>query len=71
VVAMQVLVPVATGLLFLGDSWRHTPGGGALLGVALMVLVAGAAVLGASRTIEQAVGVEPQHELGGGGQRGE
>jgi drug/metabolite transporter (DMT)-like permease len=71
VVGCQVLVPVATGLAFLGDSWRHTPGGGALLAVAVAVVVAGGAVLGASRTVEEALGVEPEHDLGGGGQPGE
>ena len=68
VVAGQVLVPVATGLAFLGDSWRHTPGGGALLACAVAAVVAGAAVLGASRTVEEALGVEPEDHLGGSGE---
>lgn len=71
VVAFQVLVPVATGLAFLGDSWRHTPAGGALLGAALAVLLAGAALLASSRSIEEAIGVAPHDELGRAGQRGE
>lgn len=71
VVALQVLVPVGTGLAFLGDSWRNTPGGGVLLSGALAVLLAGAALLASSRSVEEALGVAPQHHLGGAGQRGE
>jgi drug/metabolite transporter (DMT)-like permease len=71
VVGCQVLVPVATGLAFLGDSWRHTPGGGVLLAIAVGIVVAGGAVLGASRTVEEALGVEPEHDLGSGRQPGE
>jgi drug/metabolite transporter (DMT)-like permease len=70
VVAFQVLVPVATGLAFLGDSWRHTPAGGVLLSLALAVLLAGAALLASSRSVEEALGVVPQDDLGGAGQRG-
>jgi drug/metabolite transporter (DMT)-like permease len=68
VVAFQVLVPVATGLAFLGDSWADTPGGGALLAVAVFVVVAGAALLSASRTVEEALGVQPEDHLGGSGE---
>jgi len=71
VVAFQVLVPVAIGLGLLGDSWRHTPGGGVLLTFAVVVVVAGAALLSASRTVEEALGVEPQDHLGGARQPGE
>jgi drug/metabolite transporter (DMT)-like permease len=67
VVSFQVLVPVATGLAFLGDSWRHTPGGGALLAGAVVVVVAGAVLLAASRTVEEVLGVAPEDDLGGGG----
>jgi hypothetical protein len=67
VVSFQVLVPVVTGLAVLGDSWRHTPGGGALLAVAVVVVVAGAGLLSASRTVEEALGMEPEDDLGGGG----
>jgi len=68
VVAFQVLIPVATGLLFLGDSWSDTPAGGLLLAVATLTVVAGAAVLSASRSVEEALGVEPVDDGGGGGQ---
>lgn len=71
VVAFQVLVPVATGLAFLGDSWRHTPGGGVLLSLALAVLLGGAGLLASSRSVEEALGVAAQDDLGGAGQRGE
>lgn len=67
VVAIQVLVPVATGLALLGDSWRHTPGGGVLLGVAVLVVICGAGLLAASRSVEEMLGVAPEHDLGGGG----
>jgi drug/metabolite transporter (DMT)-like permease len=56
VVAFQVLVPVATGLAFLGESWTGTPGGGALLGAAVAAVVAGAAVLSATRSVERMLG---------------
>ena len=68
VVAFQVLVPVGTGLALLGDSWRHTPGGGVLLALAVLVVVAGAALLSASRTVEQALGVEPEDHGGSSGE---
>lgn len=67
VVAVQVLVPVATGLALLGDSWRHTPAGGLLLGVAVLVVICGAGLLAASRSVEELLGVAPEHDLGGGG----
>jgi drug/metabolite transporter (DMT)-like permease len=67
VVAAQVLVPVATGLALLGDSWRHTPGGGVLLGVAVVVVICGAGLLAASRSVEAMLGIAPEHDLGGGG----
>jgi drug/metabolite transporter (DMT)-like permease len=67
VVAIQVLVPVATGLALLGDSWRHTPGGGVLLGVAVLVVICGAGLLAASRSVEEMLGIAPEHDLGGGG----
>jgi hypothetical protein len=68
VVAGQVLIPVATGVAFLGDSWAETPGGGALLAVAVAVVAAGAVVLGATRTVEEALGVEPEHHGGSSGE---
>lgn len=68
VVAFQVLVPVGTGLAFLGDSWRGTPGGGVLLSVAVLVVVAGATLLSASRTVEEALGVAPEDHLGSSGE---
>ncbi|MDX6640640.1 MAG: hypothetical protein QOF12_1651, partial [Solirubrobacteraceae bacterium] len=51
----------------LGDSWRHTPGGGALLGVAVLVVICGAGLLAASRSVEEMLGIAPEHDLGGGG----
>lgn len=71
VVAFQVLVPVATGLAFLGETWGATPGGGALLAGAVATVVAGASVLAASRTVEEALGAAGEDHLGGGRQRGE
>lgn len=56
VVAFQVLVPVATGVAFLGESWSATPGGGVLLGAAIAAVVAGAAVLSATRSVEGMLG---------------
>jgi drug/metabolite transporter (DMT)-like permease len=67
VVAAQVLVPVTVGLAFLGETWGSTPGGGALLGAALALVVAGGAVLAASRSVEDIVAAQaPQDDLGGG-----
>ncbi len=68
VVAFQVFVPVATGLAFLGDSWADTPGGGVLLALAIAVVVSGAALLSASRTVEEALGVEVEDHLGSSGE---
>lgn len=68
VVAAQVLVPVTVALAFLGDSWHDTPGGGLVLGAAVALVVAGGAVLAASRSVEEIVTAEPvQDDLGGGG----
>ena len=64
VVAFQVLIPVATGLLFLGDSWADTPAGGLLLAAAVLTVVAGAAILSGSRSVEEALGVEPEDDGG-------
>src|SRR4051812_31314190 len=71
VIAFQVLIPVATGLLFLGDSWADTPAGGLLLAAATLSVVAGAAILSGSRSVEEALGVKPEDDVGGGGQPGE
>ncbi|MFL5843193.1 MAG: DMT family transporter [Solirubrobacteraceae bacterium] len=66
VVAAQVLIPVAVGLAYLGETWGDTPGGGLLLGAAVAVVVAGSTVLAASRSVEDVVGAEaPQDDLGG------
>lgn len=70
VVAAQVLVPVATGLAFLGETWGHTPGGGLLLGMAVAFVVVGGGFLAASHSVEQVVGITPEDDLGGGGQLG-
>jgi drug/metabolite transporter (DMT)-like permease len=68
VVAAQVLIPVAVGLAFLGETWSATPGGGALLAAAMALVVVGGAVLSSSRSVEEIVAAEaPQHHLGGGG----
>lgn len=55
VVSFQVLIPVATGLALLGDSWRRTPGGGLLLGAAVAAVVAGATLLSSARSVEELV----------------
>ncbi|MEO6497308.1 MAG: DMT family transporter [Solirubrobacteraceae bacterium] len=68
VVAAQVLVPVAVGLAFLGETWGATPGGGVLLAAAVAIVVAGGALLAASRSVEEVLAAEPpQDDLGRGG----
>lgn len=71
VVAAQVLVPVGTGLALLGETWGHTPGGGLLLSLAVACVVAGGAVLAASHSVEEVVGVALEDDLGGRGKPGE
>ena len=48
VLAMQVALPVALAPLALGESWSHTPLGGAAIGLGLAGVVAGVAVLSGS-----------------------
>lgn len=67
VVAAQVLIPVAVGLAFLGETWSDTPAGGALLAAATVVVAAGAALLAGSHSVEEIVAAEPvEDDLGGG-----
>lgn len=67
VVAAQVLIPVAVGLAFLGESWSGTPAGGALLAGATVLVAVGAAVLAGSHSVEEIVATEPvEDDLGGG-----
>lgn len=51
VFAIPVVVPVVLAPLLVGESWRSTPGGGALLAAALALVGAGVAALGSSSSL--------------------
>jgi drug/metabolite transporter (DMT)-like permease len=51
VLAVQVLVPVIAGPLALDESWSGTPLDGVALGAAVLLVAAGAALLGASGAV--------------------
>ena len=51
VVVMQVSIPVLLAPLLGGESWRGTPLGGGVIGVGLIAVAAGAAVLGSSPAV--------------------
>jgi len=73
IVAMQVLVPVLTGVALLGEGWGDTALHGTLLAGAIAVVALGAAILGSSRQVSSLMAAarapEPgEDELGGGGQ---
>ena len=53
VLAAQVLVPVATAALLLGEDWGATPLGGAVLGAAVLVVAGGAALLAGGRRMSR------------------
>ncbi len=68
VVALQVLVPVATAPALLGESWHATPGGGLVLGAAVAVVAAAAAVLGSAPVVGGLHAHDAlEHDRGGGG----
>jgi drug/metabolite transporter (DMT)-like permease len=61
IVAAQVLAPVIVAVALLGESWAGTPLGGALLGAGVLLVTAGAFVLGASAPVADAL----EHDVGG------
>lgn len=70
VVAAQVLIPVATAPLLLGERWGDTALGGAVLGAAVLLVAGGAAVLGSSDPVAGRLaargGPRPrEHHVGG------
>jgi drug/metabolite transporter (DMT)-like permease len=60
IVAAQVLFPVIVAVALLGESWAGTPLGGALLAVGVLLVTAGAVVLGASAPVADAL----EHDVG-------
>lgn len=79
VLAAQVLVPVVAGPLVFDEPWADTVPERLVLGVAIVAVAGGAALLGASRAVadvrvgdEHATGVdELEHDVRGDGQLGE
>ena len=81
VLAAQVLVPVLAAPLVFGESWGDTALGGIVLGLAVLTVAGGAALLGASRAVADVIAGEhgpgglpaehPEHDVGGDGQAGE
>jgi drug/metabolite transporter (DMT)-like permease len=72
IVACQVLVPVLTAPLLLGEGWSATPAGGAILGAAVAVVALGAVVLASSRQVGDVLAVAESAEAlehDGGGRR--
>ena len=53
VLAAQVVVPVLTAALVLGEGWGDTPLNGWLLAASIATVTGGAIVLGASRPVAQ------------------
>jgi drug/metabolite transporter (DMT)-like permease len=66
VLTMQIAIPIAMAPLVGGEGWGNTPGGGAVLVAALVVLVAGVALLGSAPAV---AGVIAESEDGAGGAR--
>jgi drug/metabolite transporter (DMT)-like permease len=64
---LETAIPVALAPLMFGERWSSTPGGGALVGAGLVLVLAGGGVLGASRSVA-ALG-EGDHAVGSGGER--
>jgi drug/metabolite transporter (DMT)-like permease len=75
VLAAQVLVPVVTAVALLGERWGATPLGGGVLGAGVLLVAAGAALLGSSPavgSVRAARVAEALEDDGGrGGQAGE
>jgi hypothetical protein len=66
VLAGQVLVPSLAGPLAFGEQWGRSTAGGVLLALALVAVAAGAALLGASRAVADAIAAEQvEHHVGG------
>ena len=51
---LETAVPVALAPVLFGERWSGTPGGGAAVGLGLLLVLAGGAVLGASRSVAAA-----------------
>jgi drug/metabolite transporter (DMT)-like permease len=66
VLTMQIAIPIAMAPLVGGEGWGNTPGGGAVLAAALVMLVAGVALLGSAPAV---AGVIAESEDGPGGAR--
>lgn len=64
---LESVIAVALAPIMFGEDWGSTPGGGLVLGVAMVVTLAGGAVLGGSRAVVAAG--ESNDEVGGGGSR--
>jgi drug/metabolite transporter (DMT)-like permease len=76
IVAAQVLIPVATAPLLLGEGWGATPLGGTVLGACVALVTGGAALLASSPLVGEIVAAAHapeavEHDGGGGGQRRE
>jgi hypothetical protein len=68
VLAGQVLVPALAGPLAVDEQWSRTTLGGVVLALALLVVAAGAALLGASAAVADVIAGD-EHG-GGAGSRG-
>jgi drug/metabolite transporter (DMT)-like permease len=66
VLTMQIAIPIAMAPLVGGEGWGSTPAGGAVLAAALVMLVAGVALLGGAPAV---AGVIAESEDGDGGAR--
>jgi drug/metabolite transporter (DMT)-like permease len=66
VLTMQIAIPIAMAPLVGGEGWGSTPAGGAVLAAALVMLVAGVALLGGAPAV---AGVIAESEDGAGGAR--
>jgi drug/metabolite transporter (DMT)-like permease len=72
VLAAQVLVPVLAAPLVFGEHWGDTALGGAVLGLAVLTVASGAALLGASRAVADVIVPDhAEHDVGGDRQAGE
>jgi drug/metabolite transporter (DMT)-like permease len=69
---LETIIPVALSTVLFDERWGATPGGGALLGLGLLLVLTGGGVLGASRPVagfETGPGRgERQDPVGGSGQ---
>jgi drug/metabolite transporter (DMT)-like permease len=67
---LETVIPVALSTVLFEERWGSTPVGGALLGLGLVLVLAGGGVLGASRPVAGfETGLGERHDpVGGGGQ---